>query len=124
MVTKLFYFSLASHRSAPRPQTFHVGNLLGFVGFGVFCTLSVLMLSGSLVDVFGVASIEASVNALQDINVERHVILWLQCLQDVVRNNPFLHCPLQIRFWVDLLNVGSVDIDDVDLLYAGVANFL
>ena len=51
----------------------NVRQFLGFVGFGVFCAFPVFMLLCSLIQVFSVTRIEASVHAEQNVNVKRHL---------------------------------------------------
>ncbi len=62
-MTQFLYRPFSLHCATSRPENFYVLQFLGFVSFGVSCAFAVFVLLHSLIDVLGVASVEATIHA-------------------------------------------------------------
>lgn len=71
-MAELFDFTLPFHSYPSGFVLFNVRQLLGFVGFGVSCAFTRLVLLCAGFNVFGEACVEASVITKQNVNVKRH----------------------------------------------------
>ncbi len=72
-MVELFDFAFPLHCFAPGIVEFYICEVPGSMGFGIFCAFPILVLLGSLVNVFSVAGVKASVHALHDVDEERHL---------------------------------------------------
>ena len=74
-MTKLLDFAFASHGFASGIKQIDICKVFRWVGFGVFGAFARRMLLGASVNIFCVTSIEAAVNAFEDVNVEQPAVI-------------------------------------------------